>query len=61
MTDELKNISLTGRLCYLFMCIEKYLVSVYPDRDWMPVAKKCWQWTSVFWNEGCDEYDKIVT
>ena len=60
LTDELRNISLTGRLCYLFMCIEKYLVSVYPDRDWTPVAKKCWQWTNVFWNEGCDEYDKIV-
>ena len=44
MTDELKNISLTGRLCYLFMCIEKFLVSCYPDRDWTPAAKKCWQW-----------------
>lgn len=60
MTDELKNISLTGRLCYLFMCIEKYLVSAHPDRDWTPLAKKCWQWTNVFWNEGRDEYDKIV-
>ena len=60
MTDELKNISLTGRLCYLFMCIEKYLVSCYPDRDWTPAAKKCWQWTNGFWDEGCDEYDKIV-
>ena len=60
MTDELKNISLTGRLCYLFMCIEKYLFSCYPDRDWTPAAKKCWQWTNGFWDVGCDEYDKIV-
>lgn len=26
MANEFKTITLTGRLCYLFMCIEKYLV-----------------------------------
>lgn len=42
---KLDNLSLTGRLCYLFMCI---------------VAKKCWQWTSVYWNEGRDRYSIVV-
>lgn len=57
---NLKNLSLTGRLCYLFMCIEKYLVSCYADRDWKLVAKRCWQWTNVYWNEGCDIYSQVV-
>ncbi len=60
VSRELKNISLTGRLCYLFMCIERYLVNLYPNKDWTLIAEKCWQWTNKYWNEGCDEYAKIV-
>lgn len=60
MENEFKNITLTGRLCYLFMCIEKYLVSCYPDRDWTCVAKKCWQWTNKYWDEGEDIYAHVV-
>lgn len=51
---------MTGRLCYLFMCIEQYLVTCYPDRDWTPVAKRCWQWTKGYWNEGWDNYAPVV-
>lgn len=60
MQKELKQLSLTGRLCYLFMCLEKYLTACYPDRDWTPVAKRCWQWTNVYWDEGCDIYSLVV-
>ena len=59
-TEDFKNISLTGRLCYLFMCIESYLSSCYPDRDWTLVAEKMWQWTSGYCNEGCDVYTQII-
>lgn len=57
---ELENLSLTGRLCYLFMCIEKYLTICYPQKEWIFVAKKMWQWTNVYWNEGCDIYSVVV-
>ena len=57
---KLDNLSLTGRLCYLFMCMEKYLITCYPERNWEIVAKKCWQWTSIYWNEGCDRYSIVV-
>ncbi len=60
MESELKNLSLTGRLCYLFMCIEKYLTQCYPERDWSLVAKRCWQWTNVYWDEGRDIYSVVV-
>lgn len=57
---KLENLSLTGRLCYLFMCMEKYFLACYPERNWEIVAKKMWQWTSVYWNEGCDRYSVVV-
>lgn len=60
LSDALKMLSMTGRLCYLFMCIEKYLLSCYPERDWTPVAKRCWQWTNVYWDEGCEIYSAVV-
>lgn len=57
---DFNSISLTGRLCYLFMCIERYLITLYPDRDWTPAAKRFWQWTNRHWNDGCDIYAPIV-
>ena len=40
MDSRFKNITMTGRMCYIFMCMERYLLSLYPDRDWTLVAKK---------------------
>lgn len=57
---DFHTISLTGRLCYLFMCYEQYLTTRYPTKDWTLVAKKCWQWTSHYWNEGCDIFAQII-
>lgn len=42
------------------MCIEKYLTICYPERNWEIVAKNIWQWTNVYWNEGCDRYSVVV-
>ena len=58
--DFFKNISITGRLCYLFMCIEKYLVSLYPDRDWTIVAERLWIWTEKYWDEAQEESYQII-
>lgn len=57
---DFNSSSLTGRLCYLFMCAERYLILRYPKRDRAPVAKRCWQWTNRYWNEGCDVYAPAV-
>ena len=58
--DEFKNITMTGRICYLFMCIEKYLITLYPNNDWTPIAKRMWQWTNKFWNKSWDIYSEAV-
>ena len=54
------SITMTGRLCYIFMCIERYLTSLYPNRDWTPIAKRMWQWTTHWWDESWDIYSEAV-
>ena len=54
------NISMIGRLAYLFMCIERYLVNKYPDRDWTVVADRLWNWTEEYWNDAQEKSDQII-
>lgn len=60
MITDLYDITMTGRFCYAFMCIEKYLITIYPEVDWTPIAKKMWQWTTHFWDDSWDVYSEIV-
>ncbi|SEL29834.1 hypothetical protein [Ruminococcus albus] len=54
------NITMNGRLCYIFMCIERYLTQLYPERDWAPISKRMWQWTTHLWDESSDIYSEAV-
>lgn len=54
------NISMTGRMCYMFMCIERYLINRYPEKDWSVVADRLWNWTEEYWNEAQDKSDQII-
>ena len=56
----MRRLSMVGRLTYLFMCIESYLLTRWPDRDWTPVAERCWQWTEVDWVTGWNIYSVVV-
>lgn len=64
LAGKFRQITMTGRLIYIFMCIERYLISLYPDRDWMPVAARMWNRTKERerWSEGTpgDLYREIV-
>ena len=64
LAKQFRNITMTGRLIYIFMCIERYLVSMYPDRDWTPVARRMWNRTKEpeRWSEGTpgDLFREIV-
>ena len=42
MNNHIKDITLMGRLAYILMCIEKFLVNVYPKRDWQLLSKAFW-------------------
>lgn len=60
--EKFKNVTMTGRLIYIFECIERYLVSRYPDRDWTIVARRLWnrakekgQWSEGMPGDSCRE------
>lgn len=57
---DLRKLSMTGRFCYLFMCVEAYLVARFPELDWTPVAKRCWQWTKDYWDNGWEIYSAVI-
>ncbi len=64
LEEKFRNITMTGRLIYIFMCIERYLVTMYPEKDWTPVATRMWNRTKEpgRWSEGTpgDLYREIV-
>ena len=51
-----------GVVCYIFMCIERYLLKLYPEYDWKPLAKNMWELTDHWWEEDYEEwfYYKVV-
>lgn len=58
--EYMNDITMIGRLCYLFMSIEKYLTILYDSRDWTPIARRMWQWTEHDWNTGYGNYSCII-
>lgn len=33
MSGEFENVSMMGRMAYVIMCVEKYLLNKYPNRN----------------------------
>lgn len=61
MDNRFENVTMTGRMCYILMCIERYLLARYPDRDWSLVARKMWQCPAArnFYAPEWYEYNRI--
>ncbi len=52
---DFNNISMNGRLAYQLMCLEKYLSTKYPTRDFSDLMSLLWQGTNgLYWNEFAD-------
>lgn len=43
MDNRINEISIRGRVAYLIMCAESYIVAKYPNRDWSPVVESMWK------------------
>jgi len=54
------NISMNGRMAYAILCIEQYLSTLYPDKDWSPLSKKMWAVTSESWDEWIDTFIEVI-
>lgn len=51
---------MTGRMAYIVMCIEKYLIIKYPDRDWRTLSKVLWKSTSMNWGDWAELYSNYI-
>ena len=43
---QLESASSTGKMAYLVLCLEGYLLEKMPERDWTPILEILWQVTS---------------
>ena len=48
---DFDNISIRGRVAYIILCFERYVIAKYPDADWTRVDDMMWKI--------CDESDYI--
>ena len=46
---KLSSASMRGRMAYTIMCVEAFLVTQYPDRDWTIIAERMWEATDHDW------------
>ena len=60
LSDKIKNISMNGRMAYAVMCVENYLVKIYPDKDWNILSKKMWASTAEYWNDWYDQFIECI-
>lgn len=56
ITEKLKSVSVAGRIAFIIMCIEKYLVTQYPEKDWTPLAEEMWKFNDSYWDEWLDSF-----
>ena len=47
-------------MAYTIMCVEKYLVTKYPDIDWKIIARELWKVTNEYWDIWIDSYAGLV-
>jgi len=60
MNTKFNTISMNGRMAYVIMCVERFLVTVYPEKDWKLIAQKMWKATSQNWGDWPEEYYEII-
>lgn len=60
MNEKLNQVSINGRMAYLIMCVEAYLVAKYPYRDWSLVAQRLWRATDMNWADWSEMYSSLI-
>ena len=60
MENKLKDVSLNGRMAYTIMCVEAFLVSRYPDRDWTIISREMWKATNEYWDVFYDAFCELL-
>lgn len=60
MSNKLQSVSMIGRMAYVIMCVEQYLVVKHSDRDWRPLCRILWQATSMNWGDWPELYSNYI-
>ena len=60
ITEKLKSVSVAGRIAFIIMCIEKYLVAQYPEKDWTPLAEEMWKFNDSYWDSFVDLFPECI-
>lgn len=60
MSGKFENISMMGRMAYVIMCVEKYLLNKYPNRNWKLLSEILWKSTSTNWAFWTDMYSAYI-
>jgi len=58
--DDLSKVSMNGRMAYIILCIEKFLLTKYPEKNWKELSKRMWKVTSIPWDVWIDEFIEII-
>ena len=60
MNKRFDNVSMNGRMAYVIMCVESFLCTEHPDKQWNFIAKRMWDATSMNWGDWPDEYSVVI-
>ena len=60
MNNRFSSVSMNGRMAYIIMCVETFLVSQFPQKNWQIVARKMWNATSMNWGDWPEDYSSVI-
>lgn len=60
MDKRFDAISMNGRMAYIIMCVETFLITNYPNKNWKFVLEKMWKATSTNWDDFSQDYSSII-
>ena len=47
-------------MAYAILCVEQYLLTKYPDRDWSHLSEEMWPVTNTYWDEWAERFMEII-
>ncbi len=60
LREKLSAISMNGRMAYGIKCVEKFLLTVYPDKNWAILSEKMWPVTNMPWDEWSEAFMEVI-
>ena len=59
-SSDFENISMKGRMAYIILCVETYLLAKFPEEDWSTLSQWMWSVTSSYWDNWGYKFIEII-